>query len=52
MGMFISSLPRGAREIIDEILNQFVASKRIFIVLQLRKVYVVLNQIRELTDGT
>jgi hypothetical protein len=52
MGLFIPSLTIGAREIIYVILNQIAALKRIFIVLHLRKVYVVFNQIRELTDGT
>tara|TARA_R100001369_G_scaffold2519_11_gene8277 strand:- start:1852 stop:2010 length:159 start_codon:yes stop_codon:yes gene_type:complete len=52
MGLFIPSLTIGAREIIYVILNQIAALKRIFIVPHLRKVYVVFNQIRELTDGT
>jgi len=45
-------LRRSAREILNVILNQIDAAKRIFIVLHLRKGYAVLNQTRELTDGT
>jgi len=48
----ISRLRRSAREILNVILNQIDAAKRIFIVLHLRKGYAVLNQTRELTDGT